>query len=51
MAPVNGVLVLFGGDDGNGDLLSDTWTWDGGSWTQIMGAGPPPRTEAVMASM
>jgi PKD repeat protein len=29
-----GVLVLFGGRDGNGNPLGDTWTYDGRTWTQ-----------------
>jgi hypothetical protein len=27
-------VVLFGGYDGRGNLLSDTWVWDGTNWTQ-----------------
>jgi hypothetical protein len=41
-----GVLVLFGGDSGNG-LLNDTWEWDGVTWTQRYSSdgmgGPTPR--------
>jgi hypothetical protein len=28
-------LVIFGGIDGAGNGLRDTWEWDGSSWTQI----------------
>jgi N-acetylneuraminic acid mutarotase len=50
MAPLDGKLVVFGGEDhGNGDL-SDTWVWDGVSWTQRKVAGPRARWSAVMAT-
>jgi hypothetical protein len=48
MAPLDGKLVLFGGNDGN-DVLSDTWTWDGTAWTQVMVAGPSARLWPMMA--
>jgi hypothetical protein len=32
-------LVLFGGRSGQ-TLLTDTWEWDGTSWSQKSGAGP-----------
>ena len=28
-----GNVVLFGGEDSNGVALSDTWLWDGNTWT------------------
>ena len=41
--------VLFGGI-GRGDrTLGDTWTFDGGSWREVRGAGPPPRRYAAFA--
>jgi len=45
-----GVTVLFGGYDGT-NSLSDTWTWDGASWTQLAPGGPVPpvRNAAAMA--
>jgi Galactose oxidase, central domain len=47
-----GTVVLFGGDGnfGNFDLLSDTWAWDGSTWTQQHPAtSPPPRDSAPIA--
>jgi len=35
--------VLFGGDDGTGAVLRDTWTWDGEFWTQVSDIGPSAR--------
>jgi Galactose oxidase, central domain len=41
-------VVLFGGDNSN--ILGDTWTWDGTTWTkQHAAAGPTPRFGAAMA--
>ncbi len=34
--------VLFGGQDGNGTVFNDTWTWDGLTWTQQFPAVSPP---------
>jgi hypothetical protein len=36
-------IVLFGGTTGpiNTSPVSDTWTWDGTDWTQMLLAGPP----------
>ena len=43
-------VLLFGGTDGNGNLLNDTWTWNGSAWTQQNPASSPPgRTQASMA--
>jgi hypothetical protein len=53
MATLGSAMVLFGGGttgaDGEIDGLSDTWTWNGASWTEqhvalkwLMRA-PPPR--------
>jgi hypothetical protein len=39
--------VLFGGIDDNGDLIGDTWEWDGANWTQVADAGPPALHAAV----
>jgi hypothetical protein len=49
MAPLNGTLVLFGGETFGGANLADTWTWDGHQWTALDVVGPPPRWQAVMA--
>lgn len=35
-------VVLFGGAGAGGGLLDDTWTWDGGAWTQQHPAVSPP---------
>jgi RHS repeat-associated protein len=44
-------VVLFGGVDGSGTNLSDTWTFDGRFWTQQSPAtSPPARHDAVLAS-
>jgi hypothetical protein len=40
--PGRHVLVLFGGRTDTGDRLADTWTWDGGRWTQRHPAVSPP---------
>src|SRR5262245_57827832 len=39
---VRGVTVLFGGDDGAGGKVfeSDTWEWDGSTWTRRATDGP-----------
>src|SRR5207248_1597608 len=47
--PVSGKLILFGGFDGN-KFLSDTWTFDGQSWSKVAVAQRPHgRTVAGMA--
>jgi len=43
-----GRTVLYGGDWFGSK--SDTWTWDGSTWVQLMIAGPPARSRHVMAS-
>ncbi len=43
-------LVMFGGEDGAGGLLSDTWTWTVASgWVSIPATGPSARRFASMA--
>jgi hypothetical protein len=54
-----GDVVLFGGFSSSDSALSDTWTWDGATWTQVDDSGqvgcttcsgsPPPRYGASMA--
>lgn len=39
--PTHQNVVLFGGN-GNGQFLSDTWTWDGDNWTQHVTDNTPP---------
>ena len=36
-------MVVFGGVDGNGSSLGDTWVWDGSYWTQVAETGPSAR--------
>ncbi|MBI5481607.1 MAG: hypothetical protein HY906_22310, partial [Deltaproteobacteria bacterium] len=42
LAVVGAKVVLFGGRDAGG-RLSDTWEWDGSTWTPRPVAGPPAR--------
>ena len=47
-----GTVVLFGGEGNQGanDLLGDTWTWNGTTWTkQAPAVHPPARLGAAMA--
>ncbi|MFQ5599157.1 MAG: T9SS type A sorting domain-containing protein [Candidatus Krumholzibacteriia bacterium] len=44
-----GSVVMFGGQAPGGVLKSDTWTWDGTTWTQIATSGPSARQLADMA--
>ena len=44
-----GAIVLFGGGGTHGDL-SDTWTWNGTTWTkQAPATSPSAREGASMA--
>jgi len=47
-----GVFVLFGGalrnESGGIKVLDDTWEWNGASWRQVEGSGPPGRFGATM---
>jgi N-acetylneuraminic acid mutarotase len=50
MAPRNGVLVAFGGQDIDATSLpTDTWAFSGNAWSVLDVSGAPPRTAAVMA--
>jgi hypothetical protein len=46
-------LILFGGEGAGGQLLSDTWAWNGASWYdetgRFGGPGPGARADAAMA--
>jgi hypothetical protein len=43
-------IVMFGGNDSNGNLFGDTWEWDGSNWTQLHPAtSPSARTIFAMA--
>ena len=33
--PLTGVVMLYGGRLGPGQLVQDTWAWDGGTWHQL----------------
>jgi galactose oxidase-like protein len=52
--PAIGRLVLFGGNNGNGDLicqpsaLDDTWTYDGSTWTPQSPPSTPGRREGAV---
>ena len=52
---VHGLGVLFGGRDGNGTVLNDTWLNDGdhpGQWAEeegVANASPPPLVGAALA--
>jgi hypothetical protein len=51
--PVNGRILLFGGNSGFGAqsrMLTDTWEWDGGVWRQIGTTGPEVFADRAMAS-
>ncbi len=39
-------VLLFGGEDGGGNALGDTWTYDGTTWTQTNTTGPAPTARA-----
>lgn len=43
-------LILFGGRDQDGNLLDDTWMFDGERWQQLDIPGPSMREEHAMAS-
>ncbi|MGH7968912.1 MAG: Kelch repeat-containing protein, partial [Limisphaerales bacterium] len=57
MAQFGDKVLLFGGvSSSTGQLLGDTWLWDGTNWQQITQFGifggsatPPPRSDAAMA--
>jgi hypothetical protein len=42
-------IVLFGGIDDTGQLLADTWLWNGSGWRRAEVEGPPARYDTVMA--
>ena len=47
--PVSKKIVIFGGTD-EVDQFSDTWTFDGSTWTQVdTSVSPGPRADAAMA--
>lgn len=51
MAPINGAVVLFGGN-ASPSYLADTWTWDGTSWTARASiVAPPPMVDHAMITL
>jgi cysteine-rich repeat protein len=44
--PVRDRIVLFGGEDANHVLFSDTWEYDGETWTQVSPPGSVPGARA-----
>ena len=44
-------ILLFGGANGaTGEVLGDTWTWDGKQWVKLAPTtSPPPRQETTIA--
>jgi hypothetical protein len=44
-----GRRVLFGPEGAHDTVLADTWLWDGASWREVTGPGPPARAEAAAA--
>lgn len=56
MANFGDKVLLFGGSTVSGQVLDDTWLWDGKNWTQLTefglfntGPHPPARKDAMMA--
>ncbi|MCI4335930.1 MAG: PKD domain-containing protein [Thermoplasmata archaeon] len=48
--PLEGEVLLFGGDAGSGAVLNDTWEFSGGSWSNLsIGHAPIPRFWPSMA--
>ena len=41
--------ILFGGDSLSGQVLGDTWAWDGDNWTEVADMGPHPRSAHALA--
>ncbi len=44
-----GATVLFGGINVHDQPLGDTWIYDGATWSQVKGEGPPARRYASFA--
>jgi hypothetical protein len=41
MATLGDKVILFGGEQDANDILNDTWSWDGTSWTELSIANAP----------
>ncbi|HYK92659.1 MAG TPA: PKD domain-containing protein, partial [Thermoplasmata archaeon] len=39
--PLLGQVILFGGQDTNGNAIGDTWAYSGGAWTSLTPASSP----------
>lgn len=44
-----GRAIVFGGNLYGGNLLDDTWEWDGAAWHRVLAPGPVARNEVSMA--
>jgi Galactose oxidase, central domain len=51
MVPLNGKLVLFGGQDPPNGFMGDTWTFDGTEWTPLNITGPPAQADGLAAAL
>jgi len=51
--PLGTTIALFGGQDGVGPHLSDTWLFDGKRWVGnvTIGESPPPRCYHAMSTL
>jgi hypothetical protein len=47
--PQTGAVMLFGGRLAPGDLVQDTWAWDGSTWHELDAGGSSLPSEATMA--
>jgi hypothetical protein len=43
------VTVAYGGEDSTGQILGDTWEWNGSAWTQSVASGPSARERVAIA--
>ena len=48
--PASGQLILFGGGQGAGSYMNDTWAWNGSTWTQVDDATDPACTDTCTGS-
>ncbi|MFO0667216.1 MAG: kelch repeat-containing protein [Polyangiaceae bacterium] len=47
--PKSGAILLFGGGDIDGNILDDTWAWNGTSWSRLSpNQSPRPRSHHSM---
>ncbi|MFY9342757.1 MAG: kelch repeat-containing protein [Planctomycetota bacterium] len=50
LEPQSPRVMLFGGVDGTGTYLADTWQWDGSAWQALpLATAPSPRATRVVA--